>query len=227
MNWLWRCFTENLGLKVLSLILAVGLWAALGRDPITEAVFQIPVEFTSVPGDLEVLPEQTTVQVRARGPSRAVRQTGPGDFSIKVDLTATAEAGERTYPLFPADVEGPSSLEILQIVPAQVRLALEPTLSKEVPIRPRFSGEVGPGYRVKDFHVQPLQVRIAGPRSRVDPIAVALTDPLDLTRLSADKTYVTAAYVPDPLVRLVEAPSVKVVVELESTPSPEVKNKRQ
>ena len=34
MNWLRRLATENVGLKLLSLALAVALWAAVGSDPV-------------------------------------------------------------------------------------------------------------------------------------------------------------------------------------------------
>ena len=227
MNWLWKWFTENVALKLLSLALATGLWAALALDPITESIFQVSMEFTGVPENLEVLPEQTTVQVRARGPSRAVRQSGPGDFSVKVDLAAATEGAERTYALNLEDVQGPSLLKIVQVVPAQVRLALEPTVTKNVAVHPQFSGNPAPGRRVKDFRVQPFQVRIAGPRSRVLSTTVVLTDPIDLTDLSGSRTLVTTAYVSDPLVRVVEPAVVKVMVELEISLPAEAKGMPQ
>ena len=220
MNWLIRCFTENVGLKILSLAVAVTLWAVTGSDPVTETVFQVPVEFTGLPAATEMVPEQTSLQLRVRGPSHVIRQATSADFSVKVNLSATEPTGERTYSLHPAQVEAPDFLEIIQIVPPQVRFTLEPTMEKEVPVQPRFSEETKAGYRVKKFHVEPPRVKIAGPRSRVQSVEAALTDPVDLTDFPEGKIILAPVYVPDAWVRLVETTSVSVSVELEKVNSP-------
>lgn len=125
MNWLRRWFAENIGLKLLSLALAVALWAALSSDTVTEAVFQVPVEFRNVPTNLEVLHAQTTAQLRVRGPSRVLRQARPSDFAVRVDLSSVTGPGERTLPLNPQDVEVPAFLKVVQLVPSEVRLTFE------------------------------------------------------------------------------------------------------
>src|SRR5437899_1988594 len=40
-----RYVLHNLGLKLLSLVLAVGLWVAVARDPIAEVAVSVPIEF--------------------------------------------------------------------------------------------------------------------------------------------------------------------------------------
>ena len=213
----------NIGLKLLALTLAVVLWAALGSDTVTEAVFQVPVEFSNMPTDLEVLYEQTSAQLRVRGPSRALQQASHSDFAVRVDLSFVSGPGDRTFPLDPQAVEVPTSLEVVQMVPSEVRLTFERSVSKEVPVQPRFSGEVSRGRRVKGYKLRPSHLRIAGPSSRVDPIASVSTDPVDITGLSSGETFRTTAYASDPLVRFVDPPAVEVTVELE-TVIPEASN---
>ena len=220
MNWLLRCFTENVGLKVLSLGMAVVLWAATGSDHLTETVFQVPVEFSRVPPDTEIVPELTSLQLRVRGPSRIVRRATAAVFSVKVDLSAADPTGELIYSLHPAQVEAPDSLEIVQIIPPQVRLTLEPTMEKEVPVQPRFSEGSKASYRVKEFRVEPPRVKISGPRSRVQSVTAALTDPVDLADFAESKNILAPVYVPDAWVRLVGTTSVSVFVELEKVNSP-------
>ncbi len=125
----------------------------------------------------------------------------PGDFVVRVNVAPSSRPGEHTFSLDPASVAAPAPLQVVELIPSEVRVTLERTASKEVPIDPQFSGEPAPGYRVKEFHLKPSLARIAGPSSHVSPITAASTDPVDLTQLAANKTFVTNVYVPDPLVR--------------------------
>lgn len=220
MNWLRKFLTENVGLKLLSLAVAVLLWAAVGNDPVTEAVFRVPIEFINVPASLEVLTEQPSVQLWARGPSHAVRRASPGDFAVRVNVAPIAGPGARSFSLDPASVVAPSPLQVVEVIPSEVGVTLEQTVYKEVPIEPHFSGEPAPGYGVKEFRVNPSQARIVGPGSLVSPIAAASTDPVDLTRLAGDKTFETNVYVPNPLVRFASPRAVKVTVVVEKSDAP-------
>ena len=215
MNLLRKLFIENAGLKLLSLALAVALWAAVGSDPVTEATFRVPLEFTNVPANLEVLTDQPSVQLWARGPSHAVRQAEPGDFVVRLNVAPSGRPGERTFSLDPASVTAPASLQVVELNPSQVRVSLERTASREVPIEPQFSGEPAPGYRMRAFRLKPSLAQIAGPGSHVSPITTATTDPIDLTQLSATKTLRTNVYIPDPLVRFLQPRAVEVTVEIE------------
>lgn len=215
MNWLRELFVENWGLKLASLALAVILWAAMGSDAVTEAVFDVPIEFSNVPGGIELLPQQSRVQLLARGPSRALRGATAADFSVRVDLASATEPGTRTFPLAAEQVQAPSSVTVVQVIPAAVRLALEETTAKQVPVHPQFSREPA-GYRVRDFQLQPSQVTIVGPKSRVEAIEYAVTDVVNLALLPGRRSFTTTPTVPDPLVR-VEAAVVKVSVEVEQT----------
>lgn len=218
MNWLRKAFTENVGLKLLSLGLAVALWAAVGSGPVTEANFRVPVEFINVPRALELLTEEPSVQLWARGPSHAVRQAGAADFAVRVNAGAIAGPGENTFSLDPARVVAPTGLQVVELNPSEIRVTFERSASKTVPIQPRFSGEPMPGYRIKEFSVDPPEARITGPSSHVEPITVVTTDPVDLSRLSSAKTFTTHVSISDPMVRSVNPKTVKLRVELEEAP---------
>lgn len=220
MNWLRKLLTENLGYKLLSLALAVTLWIAVGSDPVTEATFRVPVEFVNVPANLELLTEQPSVQLWARGPSHAIRQASAADFAVRVNAALISGPGENTFSLDAGRVSAPTPLEVKELIPSEIRVTFERTTSKSVPIRPSFTGELLPGLRIKSFTVNESEASIAGPASHVDPITEAATDPIDLARLGEAKTFVTNVYVPDSLVRILNPRAIRVAVELESTGSP-------
>ena len=124
MNWLWNFFTENVALKILALLLAAALWVASGSDPLTETTLRVPVEFTHLSPDLELIAEPSAVQLRIQGPSRAVRRVTPGDFAARVDLAAVSEPAERTFSLAPQQIVTPAFLKVMQVTPPQIRVSL-------------------------------------------------------------------------------------------------------
>ena len=48
-DFLHRHVLHNLGLKLISLALAVGLWLAVARDPVAEVAVDVAIEFHNIP----------------------------------------------------------------------------------------------------------------------------------------------------------------------------------
>jgi hypothetical protein len=79
-DFLQRHVIHNLGLKLVSLALAVGLWLAVARDPVAEIAVDVAIEFHNIPQDLEISSENIPrAQIRLRGPERVVRRLQPSD----------------------------------------------------------------------------------------------------------------------------------------------------
>jgi YbbR domain-containing protein len=124
MNWLQRLFTENIGLKLLALLLAVVVWTAVGGDVATEIVVPVPVEFRNVPVGVHYEADPARVELRVRGPRWMVRQALVTDFSVPVDLSKMAP-GEQVVPLRRQSVSAPSSVEVIDISPPQLKLTVK------------------------------------------------------------------------------------------------------
>jgi len=122
MNWLRRFLTENLGLKLLALLLAVTIWSAVGGDVATEIMVPVPVEFRNVPPGVHYEAEPSRVELRVRGPRWMVRQALVTDFSVPVDLSSMTEPGERMVTLSRKDVEAPASVDVMEITPTELKL---------------------------------------------------------------------------------------------------------
>ena len=125
MNWLQRLLTQNLALKLLALLLAVAIWSAVGGDVSTEILIEVPIEFRNVPPDVRYAAEPSRVELRVRGPRWMVRQSSAADFSVPVDLSAMGQPGEHAIPLFRKNVEAPSSMEVIEINPAEIDLTVK------------------------------------------------------------------------------------------------------
>ena len=69
---------------------------------------------------------------------------------------------------------------MVKITPSIITLDLERTLQKTVPVRPRLLGRPAAGYEVAEVASEPAEVRIAGPKSRVQEVESAFTEPVSV-----------------------------------------------
>jgi diadenylate cyclase len=207
----------NFGYKVVSLTLAVGLWLALARDPAASVAVTVPIEFHNIPSNLEIssvnIPE---AQVRVRGPERLIHELRPQEVHVEVDLSGV-KPGERTFDLTAQQVRQPRDLEVAQVIPSQVRLSFDTPLIRQVEVRPRVIGTFAGGYRIAEVLADPPALSISGPKQRVEVVEAATTDPVDATGNMGRSTFVTNAFVPDPLVQIVHPIPVRVTVIMEKT----------
>jgi YbbR domain-containing protein len=205
----------HFGYKVVSLGLAVGLWWAVSRDPVAAVGITVPIEFHNIPSKLEIssldIPE---AQVRVRGPERLIHNLRPQEVHVEVDLT-DAKPGERTYDLTSQQVRQPHELEVVQIVPSQVRLSFDIGLTRQVEVRPRVTGTFAAGYRIASVVADPATIVISGPKQRVKAVEAATTDPVDVSGTMNHATFVVNAFVPDPLVQIVRPSPIRVTVHIE------------
>jgi YbbR domain-containing protein len=61
----------------------------------------------------------------------------------------------------------------------------------------------------------PTTIMITGPRRRIEALEEAITDPVDASGTITRATFVTQAYVPDPLIQVVHPTPIRVTVIME------------
>jgi YbbR domain-containing protein len=195
-DFLQRYVFAHFGYKVISLALAIGLWWAVSHDPVAEVEVTVPIEFHRIPTNLEI------------------HEIRPQEVHVELDL-AGVKPGERTFDLTSQHVGLPRDVEVVQVVPSQVRLSFDIGASKQVPVRPRVIGTFAPGFRIAKVSAEPAEVTIGGPKQRVEAVEAATTDPVDASGNMDRGMFVTNAFVPDPLVQIVRPMPVRVTVVME------------
>jgi diadenylate cyclase len=210
---------DNLGLKTFSLLFAVALWLIVARDPIAEVAITVPIEFHHVPENLDINSENIpTAQVRVRGAARLVHGLRPEEVHVEVDL-AGAKPGERTFDLTAQQVHQPTDLQVVQVVPSQFRISLDSVLTRTVEVRPRVTGNFASGLRIARIEVSPSAVTISGPRSRVEKVESATTDPIDASGVVTNQAFSANVYVSDPLIQIVHPVPVHVTIIMDKVPA--------
>jgi YbbR domain-containing protein len=218
MDLMRRWVLHNFWLKVLSLLIATGLWLVISPDQEpAEVAIRVPIEFRHVPQGLEIssatIPE---AQIRVRGPERLIRDLRSTDVHAELELV-DAQAGERTFDLTAQQIRHQRELHVVQVVPGQVHLSFDTRLTREVEIHPRVTGVFVAGEQIAKVLVDPERIIIMGPRHHVEMLDAATTDPIDASGTRTQATFVTNVYVADALVQVVQPTPVRVTVIMEKT----------
>jgi YbbR domain-containing protein len=206
---------ENVPLKLVSLGLATLLWFVIAGEKTSEMGVSAHLELQSFPKDLEVTGEPVdAVEVRLRASPGIIQRIGPGDVSAQVDL-AGLEEGEHIVHLTEKSIRIPFGVKVVKITPSILTLNLERTLQKVVPVRPRLVGRPAAGFEVAEVKADPVEVRIAGPRSRVTEVVSAFTEPLSVEGAQTSVTGVVNMGLEDPMLRIVGSPRVRATVSIQ------------
>jgi YbbR domain-containing protein len=212
---------HNFGLKVLSLLLASGLWFLISRDEQpAEVALRAPIVFQHVPSQLEISSESIQeAQIRVRGPERVIRQLQASEVHAEIDL-ADVKAGERTFDLTSQQVRHPGDITVVQVVPSQLHLAFDTRLTRDVEIHPRVTGNFADGEQIVKVDADPPRIIITGPRHHVEKIDAATTDPIDASGTRGSGVFTTNVFVADPLVQVVQTTSIRVTVLVQKVGAP-------
>jgi len=204
----------NLSLKAVSLLLAVALWFVIAGEKSSERGLSAPLELQNFPKDLELTGDLLdSVEVRLRASPGIIHRLSPGDVSALIDLQGAGE-GERIVHLTPPGIRVPFGVEVVKIAPSIVTLNFERTLQRTVPIRPRLLGRPAPGYEVAEVTSEPAEARLAGPKSRVQEIESAFTEPVSVEGAEANVIDTVTIGVEDPLLRILGSSRTKVTARI-------------
>ncbi len=187
LTFLKESVTENLGLKALSMVFALGLFAFVyGQQD--EQLRTVPVPVVLRPpaegAERELMTQiPASIHVTLRGPARALdRVIQEGLSPIEIDL----RHGYREQITFDeAMFQLPPDTRITIIDPPGIDLDWEDIVTRQLPIQASISGQPAAGYVVKgEPEAEPQQLTVRGPRSLVEVMQSARLAPFDVSGLS-------------------------------------------
>ena len=213
MNILREFLFNNIGLKAISLLLALLLWLQVAGQQPVQRTLSLPVEFVNMPSEMEISNDyerQVDVVLRSR---RSTPNFEEGSLTVKIDLRGATPGAEKSFPLSEDNIsDRPPGLEVVSITPTRIRLLLENTVRKSIAVVPELVGEPAEGFQVTK--VQAPRVTIIGPQSRVQEVSEAQTEPIGITGLSSTLVRNLAVHIDDLALRM-EPASVDVVITIE------------
>ena len=133
MNFLRKYVFANAGLKILALAISFTLWATYTAEPYAEVGFQVPLEFTTMPPQLEMSGDVPTVMhVRVRGRSALLRRMVPSDLNLRLDMKDMKQ-GTITLQVTPQMVGAPYGATVVQVAPSEIHVTLVPRHAPALP----------------------------------------------------------------------------------------------
>ena len=209
---------RHIGLKLLSVAIAVLLWMVIAGEETVERGLRVPLELQQFPTGLELLGEvPTTADVRVRGPSGTLSRVSPGDIVAVLDLRGARE-GARLFHLTPEQVRAPFGVEVIQVTPPTVAVTFEKTASRNVPIKPATEGKPAAGYMIGKSTAEPPTVEVVGPESAIRRVTEALTEPVSIAGALRPVQETVTVGTLDPAVRVKTQRTARVTVQILPAP---------
>jgi YbbR domain-containing protein len=181
----WRGLTDNLGLKMIALALALLLSYLVHSDVDAQrAIYVDVVALLPPPGSgktlITELPAQAKVTLRgsrSKLSSLSRDELGP----IQLDLR---DAKDGPFYLEAALVDAGSNVQVIEISPAVLQLSWVMESEKRVPVQLVTDGQPPKGRELPaDVQIEPSMITIRGPVDRIAAIEVVMTEPLLLDRI--------------------------------------------
>lgn len=182
-------FLDNVGLKALSLVIAMALfWIVRGSEDAQRAVFVDVVAVLPPPSATKMLTTELPAKVRLtlRGSRSLLNNVRSDDVPpVQIDLR---EPGASVYYFEPERFELPSGIEIAEIAPEAVTLSWADRATRTLGVRARVSGRVDEGLMlVGDPVVRPATLTVRGAVTDIAILDMLRTEPIDVTGLAAGR----------------------------------------
>jgi YbbR domain-containing protein len=206
-----RAFTEDLPLKVVSLVIALSLFAIVRSDKDAAASARVPVVYT-LPRDRVLVNEPVAeLRVSVRGPwTRLSRFDDRAVEPVRIDLTGRATG---TLRFDESMVKLPPGLRVASISPSEMRIDFETRVERDLPVQPILEGQPAPGFHVAGMVTTPQTIHVEGPRRAVEGMGHVATRPLSVDGARAPLHGAVALAPPPALVKM-DAVTVEVVVDV-------------
>ncbi len=179
----WRDWTQNAGAKILSFVVAAGLWFSVTNRIEFEDTADFPVEYVNRPEGLstiEPLPERVHARVHGKGKFLRYRLR---DGVCRVDLGGF-QKGQNRIAFAGEDVVLPEDVEVTRVEilePRRVTVEFDETVTRDVAIVPAVVGAPDSRYvQVGRTFLNPARANVKGPRKLVDEIALVHTREIDI-----------------------------------------------
>ncbi|HOW58303.1 MAG TPA: hypothetical protein PLO78_01105 [Candidatus Omnitrophota bacterium] len=181
----WRWIIHNWGLRVISLVLAIGLWYyAMGEESI-DVTRSIPLKVQIDNPQMTISDISTRVlHVTLSAPRSLIANLASQDIQAEHKIGPEIKtAGEYSFRVEPSEIRLPSfQIRIIKIVPESVTVKMDEVISQKVEIQPDLVGEPAMGYKLltEEIRIDPNAILTQGPKSVLEKMKTAKTDPIDL-----------------------------------------------
>ena len=173
-----KLLKQNLGLKILSIVISIALWASLKyTSPASlynyyQTSLYVPVKYVNAPEGLVPVHTDEQVLIELKGDPAKIASISSSDFSAVVDMS-NCKKGDNTVDV---TLKCPPEITITNVQPSKINFELEEYSSIQVPISLRTTGVPSTGYKLSSSKVYPDEITISGSVSSIKKVKKILAD---------------------------------------------------
>ncbi|MBI4373145.1 MAG: hypothetical protein HY585_05415 [Candidatus Omnitrophica bacterium] len=180
LGWL----VENWGLKLVSLLLAIGFWFYVVSEESIEMTKTIPLELIPPTDNLSVVKSSASfLEATFQSPRHLFSVLSSDLISAHHKIEGAQKAGDYSFNVGPGDFSLPApEIRIVKVFPSFVTVTLDEVIVKKLPVQVELAGEPAYGYRVdqNDIELDPNTVLVEGPRAILEKVDKIKTEPIQL-----------------------------------------------
>ncbi|MCR5834546.1 MAG: hypothetical protein K6G55_07865 [Selenomonadaceae bacterium] len=166
MKFLLDIVRHNVMKKIIALIAAFFMWVFVmdKQDPQIEKYYDVPLTLSNAPFELTPICEEKMIRLKLRAQRSNFFKYDSSAFRVYINLEGM-DAGE--YKLVPRPVP-PMGFEVLEMMPSNVHVKLDPLIEKSMPIEIETMGTIAPNAIIKKIDKSIDTVTVVGPKSAVE-----------------------------------------------------------
>lgn len=203
---------DNVGLKFLSVVLAITVFLLVNTDKDQEIPAKIAIGYT-LPDDKVLVSERVDeLRVTIRGPRRRLQRFDETKVPrVDIDL----RRGDSGNVLITADmIHLPSGLSVTSITPRTVHVAFDKRVEKIVVVEPRTDGQPQHGFYMAGAKATPATIQVRGAESALATLSAVATSSQSIESRTESFVAETKIIPPDG-VDVVGSPNVSVAVQID------------
>lgn len=178
--------TWQLGVAAAVCVLCMGVvWFSFAKGMETLTSLEVPLEYMNRDPDMQILSTSVnTVRLHLSGANALIGSLKPDQVKVKLDLS-NAVNGRNIFTLTADNIVMPPGLGLNRIEPAEVQVALDIPVSKELPIQVDWVGALPKGLILEEVFVVPTKTIVTGARGILDQVETLYTEKVHLENLRA------------------------------------------
>lgn len=180
LGWL----TEQWGLKLISLVLAVGFWFYVVGEESIEITKTVPLEIIPPSEKLSVVKSSTYfLEATLHAPRNLMSAFSSVNITASHRIEGTQNPGDYSFTVSYNDFSLPApTIRIVRVFPSVVTVTLDELIVKKLPVEVEVAGEPAFGYRIdkEQIELDPNTVLVEGPKEALEKMDVIKTEPVQL-----------------------------------------------
>lgn len=208
-----KSFLENLSLKMISAFITLTLFILVSGESL-QISKRVKVEYETPDTMMIINDVPFEFEMILSGPKSLIGFIRGQDFSYKVDLTG-ASSGPSRVRINPRQMGLDRGILVSSIMPSTLYPQLEKVLVRKIPIQLNRNGTSIIESQIKRIVIEPAEVEVSGPESKVSTLPALLTTVFDMRQVTKAQTFDLGLIHTDPQISFLNVKDDKVKIRIE------------